>query len=141
MHVRDEALHTLVTQPRCHSDGSLAGTSAALISASDHPRKLCRQAFAITPQGRLDYAHGRSGCAVTYHPVQPSFLTVWRPSSRLPSVAIAQLAPGRRAAADITVQRIVVQEGRHLGSVISSQRLQRQARRFDHVGRGPLRLD
>jgi hypothetical protein len=39
------------------------------------------------------------------------------------------------------VQRIVVQEGRHLGSVISSQRLQRQARRFDHVGRGPLRLD
>jgi hypothetical protein len=141
MHVSDEALHALATQPRCHSHGSLAGTSPALISAGDHPRKLCCQAFAVTPQGRLDYAYGRSGCAVTYHPVQPSFLTVRRPSSRLPSVAIVQLAPGRRAAADVTVQRIVVQEGSHLCSVTSSQRLQRQARRLDHVGRGPLRLD
>jgi hypothetical protein len=76
MHVSDEALHTLATQPRCHSDGSLTRTSPALISASDHPRKLRRQAFAIMPQGRLDYAHGRPGCAVTHHPVQPSFLTV-----------------------------------------------------------------
>jgi hypothetical protein len=52
-----------------------------------------------------------------------------------------QLASGRRAAADITVQCIVVQERSHLGRVISSQRLQGQTRRLDHVGRGPLRLD
>jgi len=141
MHVCDEALHTLATQPRCHADGRLAGTSPALISASDHPRKLCRQAFAITPQGRLDYAYGRSGGAVTHHPVQPSFVPIWRPSRLLPSVAITQLAPGRRAAADVPMQRLVVQEGSHLDSVISSQRLQRQARRLDHIGRGPFRLD
>jgi hypothetical protein len=141
MHVCDEALHTLATQPRCHADGRLAGTSPALISASDHPRKLCRQAFAIMLQGRLDYAYGRSGGAVTHNPIQPSFVPIWRPPRLLPSVAIMQLAPGRRAAADVPMQRLVGQEGSHLDGVISSQRLQRQARRLDHIGGGPFRLD
>ena len=52
-----------------------------------------------------------------------------------------QFDAGRWPAADIAMQPLIVQEGSHLGSVISSQWLQREARRLDHLGRGPFRLD
>jgi len=77
MYMCDEALHVLATEPRCHSHGSLASTSSALIPAGDHPRELCCQVGVITPQGRLNDAHGPPGRAVTYHPVQPALLAIW----------------------------------------------------------------
>lgn len=141
MHVCDEALYAPASEPRCHSDGGLASTSSTLIPAGDHPRELRHQAFAFSPQGRLNYAHSPAGCAVTYDPVQPTFLTIRRPSRRLPPVAVAQLTAGRGPTADVAMQHLIVKEGSHLGSVINSQRLQPEARRFDHIGRRPFWLD
>jgi hypothetical protein len=94
------------------------------VSRADDPCDLTDDCFAVDGDRGLRATDRLAAAAVAQDPVQPPLVPIVRPTGHLPLIPVSQLVERAGRSTGEAEQPRVVEQRRHLLSVIKSQRLE-----------------